>query len=876
MQQMSAKQIEELVSKVISQLGDTGRSNGAVSVSASMGEQDKLGTGGMEPFDMEYPMMDYSRERDSSPFPRINKILREVHGLRQTVDDERAMLYTEAHKKFTGSVIVKNAKILKHIVENCSIHIYPDELIVGEIAAPRKHAPIFPEFSYDWICDELVNDPFDQRVNDNFAIPDNVKRNLLSIGDYWAGKNVMDIAMSKLTDNEIKGSSAGGRPVFFPNLYLYGGIGHLIPRYQRMFKYGYNGLKQLVLEQLDKVDITTPEGLKARDFHIAQLIALEAATILFKRYASLASEMASREADSKRKAELATISSNCEWVSENPPRTFWEAIQLYHLGTNLIHIEANGHSISYGRFDQIMWPFYEKDMKEGRITKREVCELIECFYIKMFELCKMRDKGTAVVNTEVGIAGTLLLVGGCDKNGYDATNDLSYLAIEAHSHTLLPDPWFAVRWGNTSPWEYKVKVVNSIKIGTGQPKIFNDEAIIPAAMASGRSLEHARDYSMVGCVEIDAGGLEYGAHDASYFSMSKVFELAINNGRCLDCGPGCHRFNVCGGVGKSLGLQGGSLENFKSIGDVKDAYEKQMKYWVDRMIAFCNNTELTHAELKPLPYLSSIMEGPTEKGKDVSAGGCIYNFTGPQVVGCATVADGMCTIQQLVFEEKRITGKELLDALKKNWVGYEALYQLVNSDRVHHFGNDDDYADAFAVWATDCFCNNVDGKPNARGGVFLPGVYSVSANVGIGLTQAASPDGRLAQEATSNCLGPVHTVVGCHDVKGPTAMAMSAAKINHMRAGNGTLTNVRFTPSCVSGPTGRDNFIKYIDTYFDRKAQHVQFNICNTETLKDAQKHPEKYPGMLVRVAGYSAYFVRLSKELQDDLIGRNAYDNFD
>lgn len=874
--QMTSKQIEELVSQVMAQLkqqeGSAPLSKGAAPETA----QDQFGAGGMEAFDHEYTLMDFSGHAEPSPFPRINRILRSVHSIRQRVDDERALLYTEAHQKIGGSTIIKNAKILKHILENVTINIYPDELIVGEIAAPRRNAPVFPEFSYDWIVRELKESPWDQRVNDNFQLDDSVKRNLLSIADYWEGKNVKDVVMDILTEEEIKGCSAGGVPVFYPNLYLFCGVGHLICNYELLFSKGYNGLKQDVLEQMDKISRHDPKGMERREFHTAQLITLEACTIYFKRYAALAREMAAKERDAARKAELNQIASNCEWVSENPPRTYWEAMQLYHLGTNIVLIESNGHSISYGRFDQLLYPYYEKDMREGRITKRQACELIENFYIKIYEMTKIRDEGSAILNTEVGIAGTLLLVGGCDKNGEDATNDLSYLAIEAHVHTLLPDPWFAVRWSQNSPWEYKVKVVNSIKVGTGQPKVFNDEAIIPASIASGRTLEDSRNYSMVGCVEIDAAGKEYGAHDACYFSMPKVLELAVNDGRCITCGQQCPRWQRCAGAGGSLGPRTGSLEHFTNIDQVKEAYEIQMKYWVEKMVTFVNTIELAHARLKPLPYLSSLMLDCTARGLDVSAGGAIYNHTGPQGVGCGTVADGMTTIQQLIFEEKRITGKEMLDALRKNWVGYEALYHLINSDKVHHFGNDDDYADDFARWGTDSYCSNVLSHRNVRGGKYLPGVYSVSANVGIGMNQGASLDGRLAGEAVSNCLGPVHNVLGCHDVNGPTAMIKSAAKIDHLNAGNGTLTNVRFTPSCVSGETGRNNMVSFIETYFQRFGQHIQFNIVNTETLKDAQRNPERYQGLLVRVAGYSAYFVRLSKELQDDLIGRNSYDSFD
>lgn len=889
MQQLTKEEVTALVNEVMAKMGKSDSASTKV-VSAENDANNTtrvydgplnevLGEGGCEPFDFEYGLMSFASPETQSPSPyeRINRIIHRVHQIPETVDDERAMLYTEAHKKFGGaggSQIIKNAKILAHILQNVTINIYPDELIVGEMGAPARFAPIFPEFSYDWIEDEIKNKPWSQRSNDIFQLSETAKDNLLGIADYWRGKNLKDQLLNKLTWEEIKGSSAGGRPVFFPNLFMYGGVGHTTADYKTLLQLGFGGIKKKVIEYLGKIeDVTTREGIEKREFYTASLISLEAASDFFRRYAELAKQKAREQTDSNEKKILEKIASNLEWTSENPPRDFWEAMQLYHLATNIILIESNGHSISYGRFDQLLYPFYEKDMKEGKITKSFAAQIIESFYIKLFELRKLRDEETAILNSEVGMGGTCLVVGGVDVNGRDATNDLTYLALEAHAHTRMPDPWFAIRWHHHAPWEFKVKVVETIKIGTGQPKCFNDQGIIPAMLGTGHTVQDARDYSLVGCVELDSPGKEYGAHDSAYFSLPMVFELAINHGYQIVDDP--KDWDCNGGKIERLGLDVGGLEDMHSVEDVMRAYEKEMKYWVDRMATFINATELAHAELKPLPYLSSIKAGTIENGKDVTAGGQIYNLTGPQGVGPGTVADCMTTIRQLIFEEKKITATQLLDALRKNWVGYEDLHQLVNSSYVHHYGNDDDYADQYAVWASNVYFSEVESHVNTRGGRMVPGLYSVSANVGIGMVQGASADGRKAHEAVSNCIGPDHTSVACHDVNGPTAMANSAAKIDHQRGANGTLLNVRFTPHCVAGKAGTNNMIDYMDAYFDKKTQHVQYNIMNNEVLKDAQKHPENYQGLLVRVAGYSAYFVRLSKALQDDLIGRNSYDSF-
>ncbi|WP_414733767.1 pyruvate formate lyase family protein [Acetobacterium carbinolicum] len=875
--EMSKQQVQALVEQVMCQMAKSPRTDSSV---ANSQFNEVLGEGGCEPFDKEYGMMNFGDPTKTSPSPydRTNRILHRVCGITEAADAERAMLYTEAHKKFGGnggSQIITNAKILNYILDNITINVYPDELIVGEMGAPARCSPFFPEFSFDWIVDELNNSPWYNRKTDIFACSDETKVDLLSIADYWEGKNLKDhVVNNYLTQEEIKGSSLGGRPVYMPNLYVYGGVGHTCLDYETLLNEGYSGLKRMIIEQMEAIeDFTTPANLKKREFYTAALISLEAGSKFFRRYAACAREKAAAETNPEEKKILQQIAENCDWVSENKPKGYWDALQLYHLASNITLIESNGHSITYAGFDQVLYPFYEKDMKEGKITKSFVAQCMESFYIKIHELRKLRDEETATLNSEVGIGGPCLVVGGQKADGSDATNDLTYLAIEAHNHTCLPDPWFACQWNDAAPWEIKVKMVEAIKIGTGQPKLFNIDGIIPAELAKGISLEEARTCTMVGCVELDVPGKEYGAHDLCYFSLPKVMELALNGGQCIDCNPNCPRFSICNGVGKTLGPNTGSLATAKNIDELKESYRQQMKYWCDRMISCMNRVEEAHKDLKPIPFLSGMNKCAIENGMDLTAGGAKYNFSGPQGVGPATVGDSLINIQKIVFEDKKITGEQFLDCLRKDWKGYEEIYQLANSDRIPHFGNDDDDADAYAVFASECYFEFINGRENVRSGKYAAGLYSVSANVGIGMIQGATPDGRKAYEAVSNCIGAVNTEAGNHDINGPTAMCNSAAKYDHQKAGNGTLLNIRFTPNSVSGKEGTKNLIEFIHSYFHQYPQHIQFNIQNTETLKDAQLHPENYKGLLVRVAGYSAYFTRLSKALQDDLIHRNAFD---
>lgn len=827
---------------------------------------------GVEPYDKEWGVGVSGMEDNPSPYPRINRISKRYFNTEVTVDHERACLITEAYQKYADSPQpIKCAEALANVLRKVSIQIYPDELIVGEMAAPARASSIFPEFSYNWVIDEMKNYPWKDRSNDAFSISNETESKLLELEEYWRGKTVEEQILSMCSEEDLKGSNVG-RGIYWLNLYMYGGIGHLGARYEVLFKQGFGGLKKRVEEKLAALDSTRSEDLKKREFYQAELIALDASMEFIQRYARLAREKAGVENDSARKQELLQIANNCDWVSENPPRTYWEAIQLWHIATNIILIESNGHSISYGRFDQLFYPFYLNDLKNGTASKEFMTELIECAFFKIDELNKLRDRITVIINSNGLMGGSALTVGGIDTEGHDATNELSFMVLDAHAHTRLPNPWLAVRLHANTPWEFKVKTANVIKIGTGQPKVFNDEAAVPASLAIGRTLEDSRDYQVVGCVEIDTCGREYGWHDAAYFSTAQVLELAINNGRCIGCSSKCPRWKVCGGIGQQIAPKTGSLAEFKTFDDVLESYDKQMKYWVDRMITGINAMDITHQRLKPLPYLSLLIEDCIDNGVDVSAGGARYNFSGPQGVGVGTVADGLAAIKQLVFEEKKVSGAELLKAVENNWEGYEALYALVNSNKVHHYGNDDDYADILAKFGADTYCNYVEKRANARGGEFVPGVYSVSANVGFGLGQWASVDGRKAFEPISDCVGAVHNAAGSHDVNGPTAMANSAAKLDHIRAGNGTLLNWKFTPTCMAGEAGRDNLISLIDVYFQQKGMHSQFAIVSRETLEAAQADPDKYKGLLVRVAGYSAYFVELSKELQNDIIGRTEY----
>lgn len=882
---MSDKQVQDIVSRVLGEMSGKTAVRSTIQKSANaeyIGDMNEfyknfvpnevLGEGGCEPYDTDYGMMDTSSltEQNPSPYPRTNRLLKRVHTTPAKVSDERAMLYTECHKMLGGnggSTIVKKAKCTAYVMENVTLHIYPDELIIGGQACGANESPIYPEYSYDWVEREIPGRNWENRPNDVFLVSDSVAENLMSIADYWRGQNLKDELESYLSEDILNGSSIGSTDgigiVHYPNLYTYAGLGHTNVDFEGVIKVGLKGIKAHIVECMTTCDdeFGSQEYFDKMEFWTAALIAMDGTSKWIRRYAKLAKEMAAKEADLTRKQELLQISENCDWISENPPQTVWQAMQMMMFMIHSALCECNGHSMSWGRFDMICNPFYEADMKAGRVTKSFVSQLMESFYIKIYELRKCRDDQTASLNSEVGLGGELLLCGGVDSKGQDATNDCSYLAIEAYNHTRLPEPWFAARWFEDSTWEWKVKCIESIKIGTGQPKLFNDLGIIPTLIANGFDVSDARNYAVVGCVEIEVGGMTWGEHDANYFNLMRVLEFAMNNGKAIE--------------GKQMSIDTGNLADFKSIDELAESYKKQMKYWVDHMVAYNNALDIMHNRVVPIPLVSCYINDCIEKGKDLTAGGARFNFTGPQGVGIGSTADAFAAIEQVVFDEKRVTGAQLLDALRKDWEGYEDLWRYINSPKVHHYGNDDDYADKWAVFVADQYSDNVNSHTTPRGGRFTAGIYSVSGNVTMGMMMGATADGRKAGEALSNSLGPQATCLGCHDTVGPTAVGNSANKIDHQKCGNGTLMNVRFSPSSVAGPNGTANMIHYTDAYFHKGAQHIQYNIANNAMLRDAQAHPENYPGLLVRVAGYSAYFVRMTKNLQDDLIERNSYDNF-
>ena len=817
---------------------------------------------------------------------RIGRLKDNLYKKMPEIESSRAKLITESYKMTEGEPIVtRRAKAFLHILQNIPIIIRDEELIVGSTTLAPRGCQTYPEFSYEWLESEF--DTVATRKADPFYISEEAKKEIAEADKYWKGKTTSELATAYMAPEAIR---AIDHNMFTPGNYFYNGVGHVTVHYDWVLAVGFKGIAAKAKKALDALNFGDAEYARRSHFLNAVIMSCEAAIIYAKRYAALAREMAAKESNSRRKAELLRIADNCENVPENGARDFWEACQSFWFVQQLLQIESSGHSISPGRFDQYMYPYYSKDIESGKITREFAQELIDCIWIKLNDLNKCRDAASAE-----GFAGYSLfqnlIVGGQNAEGVDVTNDLSFMCITASLHVQLPQPSLSIRVWNNSPHDLLIHAATLTRTGVGLPAYYNDEVIIPSLMSRGLTLEDAREYNIIGCVEPQKAGKTEGWHDAAFFNMCRPLELVFSDG--MD-------------KGELVGVHTGDVTKFKTFDEFYDAYKKQMNYAISLLVNADNAIDVAHATLCPLPFLSGMIEDCIGRGKSVQEGGAIYNFTGPQGFGIANMADSLYAIKTLVFDKREVTLAEYKQALEDNYgkgldaekaqkVVAEVVRELavagrkiseteiaaaVSSlikgsdkydkllekiDAVPKYGNDIPEVDAFARDVEYTYAKPLETYKNPRGGMFQAGMYPVSANVPLGAQTGATPDGRLAGKPVADGVSPS----AGKDVHGPTAAANSVARLDHYIASNGTLFNQKFHPSALSGRQGLENFVALIRSYFDQKGSHMQFNVVSRETLLDAQKYPEKYKHLVVRVAGYSAFFTTLSRSLQDDIINR-------
>ena len=821
---------------------------------------------------------------------RIDRLKDALFNEAPQLEADRVVILTKSYKDSENEPIIKRrAHAFKDICEKLPIVIRDDELIVGSNSIRPRSCQVFPEFSFEWL--ETEYDTIDKRSADPFYISEETKKKLRENLPYWKGKTTSELATSYMAPETL---AAIEHNIFTTGNYFYNGVGHITVKYEEVLEIGFSGIEKKAKEALAKCSKGDSDYVQRSAFLESVIEACQAAVTYAKRYSALAAAMADKCADSKRKEELMQISRNCMRVPEFGATSFYEACQSFWFVQLLIQTESNGHSISPGRFDQYMYPYYKNDLDRGVITRELAQEYIDCIWIKLNDVTKVRDWASAE-----GFAGygtfQNLIVGGQDKFGEDKTNDLSFMCITASMHVMLPQPSLSMRVWNGTPHELMVHAANLTKTGIGLPAYYNDEVIIPALQSRGLTIEDAREYNIIGCVEPQKSGKTDGWHDAAFFNMCRPLELVFSNG--VD-------------KGKQISIQTGDVTQMSTFEEFYNAYKKQSEYMIELLVNADNAIDMAHAERCPLPFLSSMVDDCIGKGKSVQEGGAVYNFTGPQGFGVANMADSLYAIKKLVYEEKKITMSELKAALENNFgkgsiSGEDAINattqivkQLIENgievkdnqikgiyDRVvagsngngdyariremileiPKFGNDIPEIDAFARDVAYTYTKPIEKYTNPRGGKYQAGLYPVSANVPLGAQTGATPDGRYAATPVADGVSPT----AGRDISGPTAAANSVSKLDHYIASNGTLFNMKFHPSALEGATGIDSFINLIRGYFDQKGSHVQFNVVSRDTLIDAQKNPDKYKSLVVRVAGYSALFTTLSKSLQDDIINR-------
>ena len=825
--------------------------------------------------------------------PRIDKLVNALFEKMPEIESDRAVLITDSYLKTEGKpIITRRAEAFANILENIPIVIRDNELIVGSSTKSPRGCQVFPEFSFSWLEDEF--DTIEKRDADPFYISEETKETLKNIYRYWEGKTTSELATSYMAPEAIK---AIEHNIFTPGNYYYNGVGHVTVCYDKILEIGYEGIIKEAKDELERCNVSDMNYASKSHFLNAVILSCNAVINYAKRYAVLAKELAQKCNDQKRKKELEKIAKNCDRVPEKGARNFYEACQSFWFVQMLLQIESSGHSISPGRFDQYMYPYYEADIKSGAINKEEAQELIDCIWVKLNELNKVRDAGSAEGFAGYGLFQNLI-AGGQDGEGLDVTNDLSYMCIEASLHIMLPQPSLSVRVWNKTPQDFLIKAATLTRTGIGLPAYYNDEVIIPSLVNRGLTLKDAREYNIIGCVEPQKAGKTEGWHDAAFFNMCRPLELVFENG--MD-------------NGELVGVPTGDISQMKTFDEFYDAYKKQMNYCIELLVNADNSIDMAHRDRCPLPYLSCMIEDCIKKGKSVQEGGAVYNFTGPQGFGIANMADSLYAIKVLVFDKHLLTLEEYREALRNNYgkdvsinkiehITKDIVRELLNKkikvneeqiskiativehsigipqdkknkydklleeiDKIPKFGNDIPEVDSFARDVAYTYTKPLEKYKNPRGGQYQAGLYPVSANVPLGGQTGATPDGRLAHKPIADGVSPS----AGKDVKGPTAAANSVSKLDHSIASNGTLFNQKFHPSALSGRAGLENFVSFIRGYFDQKGSHIQFNVVSKETLLDAQKNPEEYKTLVVRVAGYSALFTSLSRSLQDDIINR-------
>ncbi|MBL5861083.1 formate C-acetyltransferase [Serratia fonticola] len=760
---------------------------------------------------------------------RIERLKAALFSAPREISLERALLYTASHRQTEGEpTIIRRAKATAYILDHVAITLREDELIAGNRTVKPRAGIVSPEMDPYWLLKEL--DAFPTRPQDRFAISEADKQVYREqLYPYWEKRSMKDFINGQMSE-EVK--TATQTQIFSVNQ-TDKGQGHIIIDYPRLLN---NGLDNLLTELQSHAE-QQPDNA----FYAAALLLLQASQRHILRYESLARQMAEQCSDETRRAELLRIAEISSHNAHHKPQDFYQACQLFWYMNIILQYESNASSLSLGRFDQYMLPFYQASLNQGQ-DPAFLKELLESLWVKCNDIVLLRSTSSARYFAGFPTGYTILL-GGLTETGRSAVNVLSFLCLDAYQNIRLPQPNLGVRVNEFIDRPFLLKTAETIRLGTGIPQIFNDEVVVPAFLNRGVSLEDARDYAVVGCVELSIPGRTYGLHDIAMFNLLKVMELTL------------------------LDNEGNASLTYPQL---LDHIREKIRHYVRLMAEGSNICDIGHRDWAPVPLLSSFIDDCLQNGKDITEGGARYNFSGVQGIGIANLSDSLFALKGLVFDQQRLSFDELLATLKANFAtpeGEKIRARLIN--RFDKYGNDIDEVDLISADLLRFYCKEVEQYRNPRGGQFTPGSYTVSAHVPLGAVVGATPDGRYAGEQLAD--GGLSPMLG-QDGQGPTAVLKSVSKLDNYLLSNGTLLNVKFTPSTLEGQQGLNKLADFLGAFTKLKLQHVQFNVVNAETLKEAQARPQDFAGLVVRVAGYSAFFVELSKEIQDDIIRRTAH----
>jgi pyruvate formate-lyase/glycerol dehydratase family glycyl radical enzyme len=791
---------------------------------------------------------------------RVAKIREKYRTTRPSICISRYKIVTEFYMENPQlQGILKRAKNFKNICEKLSVLINEDEVIVGWQASKYRACALYPEMSFGWFLDELKAGTIPERDVDPYDIDDKDAEYIFETGDFWR-KECLSAKVDEYIPLGYFDAAGSGVTYFSSKNTCTSPVGHFVANFDKAIHKGFGAIKAEAEAKMAELEgVMFGDSVEKYNFYRAVTLVCDGMITLSKRYGEECTRLASLETDPIRKKELEEMADCLNWIMEKPCRTFHDAIQCMYLYQIGLCLDGQQHGISFGRVDQYLGSFCEADIAADRITHEKAQELLDLFYLKVAEMNKIWPY-FATLSGPGYTSGQLMTIGGVTRDGEDATNAVSFMMLQSAGRLVLHDPPQSLRIHKGTPQELWEAAIETTQIAGGVPTFENDDVIIPALMDRGLPIESARNYCLIGCVEPQSCGDEWacpgGNGTESFFNMLGAFLLAINNGQNPMPGPD-------GKLGGQVGLPTGYLYEMETFEKVLDATKKQMEYFVNWHISLVNTWEFIASQHMQLPLLSTTIDGCMESGKDVMNGGAKYNSTGNAGIAIGNIADSLAVVKFMVYDKKLISARDLYDAIMKNWEGKEDLRQFILNE-APHYGNDNEYTDVFAKWASDVYGDAVSAAtgPRCR---YAPGLYPVTAHVLFGMITAASPDGRKAGEPLSDGISPVQQM----DKNGPTATLKSVSSINQRKFSNGTLLNMKFHPTALSNESGKSKLISLIQAYFSLGGMEMQFNIVSGKTLRRAQEKPEEYRDLVVRIAGFSAYFVELYKASQDDIIKR-------